>query len=408
MKQSSLAEYLNIPAEMRVADIFKTFNPPPPRPYQKEALAVFLRKKHGIIVMPTGVGKTIVAMWAMKLLKIPTAIIVPTEPLLWQWHDRLEKYGLRNVGLFYGKIKDIRPVTIFIYNSASKHLHKLARFKFIIFDEIHHLGAKTFIRLLITVKTAPFIMGLTATPERLDGKHLVIQKFIPVIYKLPLSEARRQGWVAPVKIIKVPASLLPMEREVYDRYEETIRKAYYTYGTVNPARLREIYAKYKEPLALSAVKALVLRKILLAKAVRKFEKLLAICRSHPGEKILVFSESIESIELARKYLRKHGIKCMVYHSEQPKSLREKILSLWGRAFDVLLSVKALEEGIDVPEVAVGVIIASGTTKRQYIQRLGRIVRPLPGKVARIYIIYAPGTYETKHAENLYKLLLRNL
>jgi len=402
--QTSLAEFMNV----NVKDYFSSFHPPKPRPYQLEALREILRRKKGIIVMPTGTGKTYVAMWAMKLLKLPTAIIVPTEPLLWQWHDKLEEYGLRSIGVFYGKEKNIRPVTIFIYNSASKHLRKLLGFKMVIFDEIHHLGANTFIKLLLTVKTADYVIGLTATPERIDGRHLMIQKYIPVIYKLPLGVARREGWISPVEIIKVPASLSPFERMKYDDYEETLRKAYYTFGTLNPAKLLKIYEKEKIPLALAAVKALALRKMLLAKAVRKFEKLLTIVKMHSNERILVFSESIESIELARKYLRRHGVKCMVYHSEQPKSLREKILTLWGRAFNVLLSVKCLEEGIDVPEVAVGVVIASGTTKRQYIQRLGRIVRPLPGKVARIYIIYAPGTYETRHAENLYKLLLRNL
>lgn len=389
--------------------LLSTFNPPKLRPYQLLALRKFLEHRKITIVAPTGTGKTIVALAAIKVLKLPTAIIVPTEALMRQWKAKLEKYGLRSVGLFYGGLKEVRPVTIFIYNSAAKHVDVVKRFKFIVLDEVHHLAANTFKVILLAVHQAEYAMGLTASPERLDGMHRLYFKFLPPLYNLPLSVAKKFGWVSPLKVIEAPASMTPKERYKYMEYEETITKAYRVFQTLNPARLRKIYERERNPLALAAVKALVLRKMLLAKVMRKYEVLYRIVQLHRNEKILVFSESIESIETAKRYLRYKGVKCMVYHSEIPKRLREKILKLWEKGyFNVLLSVKALEEGIDVPEVGVGVIIASGTTKRQYIQRIGRLVRPRPGKVAKIYIIYCPGTVETKHAKNIKRLLLTNL
>ena len=90
---------------------------------------------------------------------------------------------------------------------------------------------------------------------------------------------------------------------------------------------------------------------------------------------------------------KYRIPAEEYHSKLGEADRRKALKKWGRTFSVLLSVHALEEGIDVPEASVGIVIGSGKTERQLIQRIGRLVRPRPGKIARIHVIYAKGTVE---------------
>ena len=82
----------------------------------------------------------------------------------------------------------------------------------------------------------------------------------------------------------------------------------------------------------------------------------------------------------------------------------EILQEWGRGFDVLLSVRALEEGLDVEEVGVAILITSGKSKRQFIQRIGRIIRRVEGKVAKFYVVYCPETVEETYINTIQKIL----
>jgi len=135
------------------------------------------------------------------------------------------------------------------------------------------------------------------------------------------------------------------------------------------------------------------RRQLLSKIPSKREKVLEIVRSVEDERILVFSESIESVETLKQYLLENGVSAETYHSQKPEHVRDAIFAGWGKAFRVLLAVRALDEGVDVPEVKTGIIIASGKETRQLVQRLGRLIRPVAGKRARVYVVYAEGTYE---------------
>jgi len=116
------------------------------------------------------------------------------------------------------------------------------------------------------------------------------------------------------------------------------------------------------------------------------------CRHH-DQRIIVFSESIRSIEALRVYLAERGVMAETYHSGKNELERNMIFDEWGRKFNVLLCVRALDEGVDVPEVGIAVIIASGQSVRQLVQRKGRIMRPKEGKQAQLYIVYARGSIE---------------
>jgi superfamily II DNA or RNA helicase len=135
------------------------------------------------------------------------------------------------------------------------------------------------------------------------------------------------------------------------------------------------------------------RRQLLSKIPSKRAKVLEIVRSVEDERILLFSESIESVETLKQYLLENGVSAETYHSQKPEHVRDMIFANWGKTFRVLLAVRALDEGVDVPEVKTGIIIASGKETRQLVQRLGRLIRPVQGKRARVYVVYAEGTYE---------------
>ena len=136
------------------------------------------------------------------------------------------------------------------------------------------------------------------------------------------------------------------------------------------------------------------------------EKVFQICLNEEGKRIIVFTESIESAERLKAYLRGKGIKAETYHSGKRGTWPAYRMGWLRGDFRVLITVHALEEGIDVPEVGVGIFVASGTTTRQIIQRVGRLVRPMPGKVARLYIVYVPGTVEERVRSLLMELARR--
>jgi superfamily II DNA or RNA helicase len=165
------------------------FNPAPPldfepkitlsvRDYQQAALEAWSNQNgRGVVVLPTGAGKTFVAALAIAQLKLATLVIVPTIDLLQQWQKALaDFYGLKDknvIGVFGGGKQEIKPLTIITYDSAIIHSRHLNNFALLVFDEAHHLPAESY-RTAAEGAFAPYRLGLSATPERSDNLHLLL------------------------------------------------------------------------------------------------------------------------------------------------------------------------------------------------------------------------------------------
>jgi len=189
--------------------------------------------------MPTGTGKTIVALHAIKILNTKTAIIVPTIPLAKQWYRKIRKCKVP-CGLFYGEEKNIKDITVFVVNSAvTNGYNYLDNYEFFVLDECHHYVSPTFSRLLEKINGKK-VLGLTATVKRLDGRHKLLLDRIPLIYKMSIKQASEKKWVAPIKIVKVEAYMTPEERKQYDECEETLRKAYIMLGTTSIDKIKQL------------------------------------------------------------------------------------------------------------------------------------------------------------------------
>jgi len=385
LQQQPLFAHLHSPLEINVK---------PLRPYQQEALTCFLQTKKGTIMHATALGKTITAMEAMKQLDKPTAIIVPTIAILQTvWYRRLREAGWRDIGLFYGVEKNLRPITIFTYQSAIRYPQVLRHFPVKIFDECHHLRAQEYGKLLFYAQNSEYALGLTATIDPYDPKNNAVLRVMPIIHRMPIAKAREQGWVSAIEVYSRPAQMTPQERVRYLEYAEIIGKVASQLGTVDPT-VWSMLAKKGNIAARKGLWAMAKRRMLLSNVEDKVPVLYNIIKQHLKDKVLVFSESIQSIEKAQVYLQQHGIHCSLYHSNQNKNMNIQNLRAWASGtFNVLLSCTALEEGIDVPEVSVGILHTSGRTPRKIVQRLGRIIRPQPNKVAHIYVIHVPGTVE---------------
>jgi len=264
----------------------------------------------------------------------------------------------------------------------------LDRFTFIVLDEVHHAGSEVFSSIIHRLNDGHRVMALTATLRREDQRHMIIMSKLPVVYCLDLATAIKQGLVAPVEVIPVGVDMSDGERREYSEIERRINDIKSALRIVDDAgermRLERQLKKYINR-----------RRMLLSRLEAKRQAVYNIALRHPNERILIFSENIESIEALKRYLLERGVRAETYHSNKPEHVRDLIFRRWGLDFNVLLSCRALDEGIDVPECGIAVMIASGMSVRQLVQRKGRIMRPREGKVAKLYIIYARGSIESK-------------
>jgi superfamily II DNA or RNA helicase len=142
-----------------------------PRPFQTEALVEFRRAQgRGVVVLPTGAGKSHLAVLAIHDRRRSTLVVVPTLDLVRQWYDLLRTSFGCEVGIVGGGSHELREITVTTYDSAYLHMqHFGARFGFVVFDECHHLPSETY-QLAAELCLAPFRLGLSATPERPDGR----------------------------------------------------------------------------------------------------------------------------------------------------------------------------------------------------------------------------------------------
>ncbi|MEM2233764.1 MAG: DEAD/DEAH box helicase [Nitrososphaerota archaeon] len=360
------------------------------RPYQVEAYEAWVsRGSRGIVIAPTGTGKTIIGLYAIMRSSVPTLVVTPYERVMKEWIKKGKESGI-TFTRYYASEKVLSRFTVAIYNSVVRHPEILDDFELIILDEIHHVGADVFSRILPKLDYKK-VLGFTATLRREDGKHQTILAKLPVVYVLDLKSAMENGYVAPVQVIPVPARMDDFERKEYMRIQSEIRKT-----ASDLKRLKAVFSE-SDPRVLELERKLRIltneRRIFLSRINAKKDALLNVVRRHHSEKVIVFSESIESIEDLKDYLVGNGIPAETYHSGKSEQERSRIFAEWGRSFNVLLAVRALDEGVDVPEVAVGVVIASGQSVRQLVQRKGRIMRPKEGKQARLYVIYAQESIE---------------
>jgi superfamily II DNA or RNA helicase len=375
------------------------------KPDQLSAVDAWLQSKYrGSIIYSSGTGKTEIAIEcarkAAQMLGAPRfniLMLVPRIVLIEQNYSRLLRYGVQShrMGKYFGEQKDIREITISTYQSAAANLDIVKKADMIILDEVHLASAtaRSYCRIfdIISNDDNKALLGLTATIDELDARNQMIITTLPPTRKYPIKEAVADGRLARPILIPVKVQLTEQEQKSYDEYSRKIR-------TIS-ARFKRYDAKAMMELAKQGgfpswqAKAWFLnvrkRKGLLASAEKKLAaaaELIGV--EHHNQKIMVFSETLESIRKLKLSLNSKGIKAMLIDSGMPSCRRERILLEWGKRFYPLLSVHTLEIGYDVPEVAIEIILATTSNMNQIIQRAGRVLRKVEGKEsALIYVIY---------------------
>ncbi len=356
-----------------------------PRGWQIDALDEWERAYHrGIISVVTGGGKTVFALSCIDRIKpVATLIIVPTAALLEQWWEEAANYfdlELDEINIVTASLRfRMGTINIVVLNTAAKLANSMkAQECFLIVDECHRAASNHF-RVALQIKSFASL-GLSATPERPydEGlREVLIPALGPVIYSYDYSAALRDRVIVPFHLKNIVFELEDECQAKYDTLSKAIARSITKYG-----------AEAEETIALYLKRARVLN--LSMNRIRLALKLVA---SNPGKQTLVFHEDIDACNLIHEVLKSEiGARSGVYHSKMRLRDRAAMLGQYRRGeIDVLVTCRALDEGFNVPETELGIIAASTATRRQRIQRLGRVVRPAKGKTdAVIYTLVATG------------------
>jgi len=274
----------------------------------------------------------------------------------------------------------------------------------VIFDEIHLIRdtAKIFSRIFDVViedhKKA--ILGLTATLDEKDhAKYNTILTLLPPVKRYPIKNAVDDKRLAKPIVIPLKVNLTEMEQNDYDTYSAKIKKISNRFKKYDAESMTGLLRKggFVSGMAKAWFLNIRKRKLLLSCAENKLLSALnLITKKFPNEKIMIFSETINSISKLRDMLELEGTKAMIIDSNTNSRERQSILNQWGREFYPLLSVHTLEIGFDIPQVRIEIILATTSNMNQVIQRIGRVIRKQEGKdLALIYVIYVSDTKDDK-------------
>lgn len=364
-----------------------------PRPYQQQAIDEWKRVgRAGVVVLPTGAGKTLVAQMAIELTKRSTLIVVPTIDLMNQWYDLLLSAFEAEVGLIGGGYFETGALTVTTYASAFRFMERLGnQFGLLIFDECHHLPGSIY-RYAAEMSLAPFRLGLTATVERTDGADQMLDELIgPVIYRREAQELAGE-YLADYSVLRINVELSREEREAYER-ERAVFRQFLHEKRLSLSSLQGwqlfIIASARSEAGRRAMMAYRESKRIALGTEAKLRVLAELLQRHRRDRVLIFTAENEMVyRISQEFLVP-----AITHQTGIKERRQ-----WLEAFNqgevlALATSKVLNEGVNIPAAAVAVVLSGSGSTREHIQRLGRILRKQPDKEAILYEVVTSDTTE---------------
>jgi superfamily II DNA or RNA helicase len=348
----------------------------------------------GVLVLPTAAGKTFIALKAISLLRTQTLIVVPTLDLIDQWRKRVSDHLGIEAGAVGGGEDNVQMATVSTYDSAYLQAEVLGnRFMFIVFDEVHHLASPGYMQIA-EMYIAPYRMGLTATYERGDQRHALLPSLVgDLVYTARVEELAGKH-LSPYVHEKIFVDLTPEEQSVYDKEMGVFNDYLRERGIV----LKSIADFHKFIMATGrdrrAREALLARNRAIKVALNSEAKLSLLAKqleTHRNKKILIFTLHNDLVyAISRRFL----IPALTYQT--PKEERREILENFRTGdYNTIVTSQVLDEGVDVPDASVGFILSGTGSTREYIQRLGRLLRRVEGKRAKIVEIVSKETMEVR-------------
>ena len=361
----------------------------------------------GSVIFSSGTGKTEIAFecarWAAKLSgqdHFTILFLVPRIVLIEQNVRRLRRYGISDdhIGIYYGERKDIREITISTYQSAINNYNLIRNANMVVLDEVHLVSesAVAFDSIfdIIVEDSRKAILGLTATINENDPKYQTILTVVPPVKKYMIKDAVTDGRLAKPIVKPVQVRFTSEEQKSYDEASTAIKDISRKLQAYDPGKMTKILMRGGSRASMAKIwfAHVRKRKELLSATRQKLLKAAELVEKHTGERIMIFSETIDSIQQLKSILEANGIPAQTIHNGIKPKERKEILESWGKDYFPLLSVHTLEIGYDVPQVGIAIIIASTSNMNQVAQRIGRVIRKVDGKdQALVYVVYVSGT-----------------
>lgn len=363
-------------------------------------------KCRGTLVQPTGCGKTTSALKCLKSVinKYPSMkilVVVPTDNLKNQWRQQLDNWGME----FNADVQ--------VINTVVKHNWTI---DILVLDECHRYAASTFQQVFKTVNYR-YILGLTATFERLDGKQEIISKYCPVIDEITLLEAKLNNWIAPYKEYLV--ILDTDDIDIYKDYNKSFISSFESFNfdwnlamsCIGPKGFIE-RAKYRDKLcpngseeqrknlfksitfnSMNFMRMIQKRKAYINNHPKKIEIARKIIEARSNSKIITFSNNIKMAESI-------GMNGQVYTGKDNKVKARANLEDFNNAKTGLIhSVSKLNEGADLKGLSVAIILGLDSSEIKAVQRRGRCIRFEKDKTAEIFNLVIDQTVELEWFRN---------
>lgn len=369
-----------------------------PRPFQLEAIEAWTRARgRGVVVLPTGAGKTHVAVMAIDDKRRSTLVVAPTLDLVRQWYDLLRATFGVTVGVIGGGEYDVQPITVATYDSAYMHMEHLgARFGLVVFDECHHLPGQSY-SLAARLCLAPYRLGLTATPERTDMRHSALDELIGrTVYRRGITDLAGD-YLAEYETVAITVELTPEERAEHDAERALYREFVAKNGIrmSSPAGFGEfVMRSARSHEGRRAMRAYRRQRELAFAASAKLAYVGHLLELHKHGRAIVFTQdNATAHRVSRTYLVP-----VITHQTRVTERSELLRGLSDGTYGAIATSKVLNEGVDVQEANVAVVLSGSGSVREHVQRLGRILRKREGKRAILYELVTARTAETSTSE----------
>lgn len=380
--------------ELRERAITTSWSLPALRWYQHEALARWLAGgARGVVALPTGSGKTLVALAAIARLGVATLCLVPTRVLLDQWARALSACSSHPIGRLGDGDHIVAPVTVATYASAVSWAPRIGdRFGLVIVDEAHHVGAWCPTEIF-EMLVAPARLGLTATPPNDTGA--LARHLGPVVYGLSISDLAGSA-LADYELVTVPIDLEHDEHRRYRELRGRFAASYSAFQRKAPqAAWNEFVRDSSRTLqGRAALAAWRDYRALLAYPRGKRSALRELLARHPDSRTLVFTaDNATAYAIARELLV-----MPITHEIRRAERNQALDGFRAGTRRVLVSSQVLDEGFDVPDADLAIVVGGTSSMRRHAQRIGRVLRPRDGKRALVYELAVSDTTEVSYVQ----------
>lgn len=346
-----------------------------------------------MVVLPTGAGKSYVAALAIDAMARSTLVVVPTLDLVRQWYDLLRSSFGVEVGIVGGGEHRLHALTVTTYDSAYLHMEHFGnRFGLVVFDECHHLPSESY-GLAARSCLAPYRLGLTATLERADGREAELLELIgETVYRREIVDLSGD-YLADYEVIGVSIDLSADERLEYEQHRAVYRAFLQSQGIRMGSR--DGWKQFIQRSAMSdagrrAMASYRAQRGLALFASGKMSYVEHLLGRHANDRMIVFTDdNATAYAISRRYL------IPVITHQTKVSERSEILERFARGdYRAVATSRVLNEGVDVPDANVAIVVSGTGSVREHVQRLGRVLRKREGKRAVLYELVTADSAET--------------